>query len=62
MCGGAGWTIDGSPSKSPVMLELIPCPLPDCATSGRDMEHIALAGLCLTRPVVAGGIVVAVGR
>jgi hypothetical protein len=62
MCGDAGWALDGAPSKSPMMLELIPCPLPDCTASGRDVEHVALAGLGLTRAVVAGGIVVAVGR
>lgn len=46
------------------MLELLPCLLPDCPASGRDVEHLSLRHeIGFTRAVVGpDGIVMAVGK
>lgn len=62
LCHDVGWILDGD-KKDPALLELIPCLIPDCPSSGRYVEHVTLEPLGLTRPVVSpAGHVMAVGR
>ena len=41
-CGNAGWVIDCDPTKEPITAELIPCPMPDCSSSGRRVELLSV--------------------
>lgn len=41
-CHGLGWVLDGDPSKAPLCLELLACPLPDCGASGRPIAVLSL--------------------
>lgn len=41
-CHGLGWVLDGDASKAPLALELLPCCLPDCEASGRQIAMLSL--------------------
>lgn len=41
-CHALGWVLDGDASKSPLALELLACPLPDCEAHGRDIAILSL--------------------
>jgi hypothetical protein len=62
LCNDVGWILDGNPAKLPRTLELISCPIPDCAACGQHVAHLSLNELGFTRPVVRDGVVLAVGR
>ena len=45
-CGGLGWVFDYRPDKpSPLMLEFMPCLIPDCEVSGRPIQNICFQGV-----------------
>jgi hypothetical protein len=43
-CYGAGWVLDAKVNLSPTTLELIPCIIPDCPFSGREVAVLCLYG------------------
>ena len=43
-CFGAGWVLDCKVDKDPTTLELMPCLIPDCRFSGRDVAVLCLYG------------------
>ncbi len=43
-CYGAGWVLDAKVDKTPTTLELIPCIIPDCPFSGREVAVLCLYG------------------
>lgn len=43
-CFGAGWVIEAKVDKHPTTLELLPCMIPDCPYSGREVGVLCLYG------------------
>lgn len=41
-CMDSGWVLDCVPNKEPLILDLIPCLVPDCEKSGREFELLSL--------------------
>lgn len=42
-CGGSGWVLDcNSVARGPVTLELLPCLIPECKASGRELALISM--------------------
>jgi hypothetical protein len=44
LCRGKGWVLDSHPERDPLILELIQCPIPNCISSGREIELISFVG------------------
>lgn len=42
LCRDLGWVLDGHADRSPLALELLRCPIPDCSASGRDVVVLSL--------------------
>lgn len=42
MCHGTGWVLEDNHAEGPLMLELLPCLLPDCRFSGRPVKILSV--------------------
>jgi hypothetical protein len=65
LCKGLGWILDGHGElASPIELEVIQCPLPDCEYSGREVCLISInnLGLITTIRHPANCIIMSVGK
>lgn len=60
LCGGNGWVLESNPNVVPATLELLPCPLPDCAGSAKRIARFSvfLARFTKAYTLTDGGLIV----
>lgn len=42
LCHGVGWVFDCNPKRNPLNAKIIKCPIPDCKSSGRDIQILSI--------------------
>jgi hypothetical protein len=42
LCHGVGWVFDCKPSRDPLNVEIIKCPIPDCKSSGKSIVILSV--------------------
>lgn len=42
LCHNVGWVIDCNPTRAPLNVEIIRCPIPDCTSSGREIKIMSV--------------------
>ena len=63
LCRGVGWVLDHHPGRTPLVVELLPCLIPDCTASGQPIELLGLnMAECFVVAQRRDGLVMSVSR